>query len=60
LCKLQECWQTGLKKKKVERALRSQMTAQQLCDLLAFGDTLPRCAETGGSVGEGLREGASG
>jgi predicted RNA-binding protein YlxR (DUF448 family) len=50
LCKLQECWQTGLKKKRVEHALRSQMTAQRLSELLAFGDTLPRCAEAGESV----------
>lgn len=50
LCKARECWQTGLKKKKVERALRSQMTAQRLCELLALGDTLPRCAEVEESV----------
>lgn len=45
LCKLRECWEAGLKRKRVERALRSQITAERLSELLAFGDTLPTGAE---------------
>ena len=51
LCKLQECWQTGLKGKRVERALRSRIAEQRLSELLAFGDTLPRCTEAEESAG---------
>jgi len=51
LCKLQECWQEGLKKKRVERALRSHIATARLSELLAFGDTLPRLTPEDESVG---------
>jgi len=51
LCRLQECWQEGLKRKRVERALRSHIAAQRLSELLAFGDTLPRLTGEEESVG---------
>jgi len=40
LCPSADCWQKGLKKDKLERALRGRMSAENRQNLLAFGKTL--------------------
>ncbi len=45
LCKRQECWETGLNKKKLERALKSEIAEAQLAELVEYCRTLPAAAE---------------
>ncbi len=40
LCPSADCWQMGLKKDKLERALRGRMSVENRQNLLAFGKTL--------------------
>ena len=39
LCPSADCWQTGLKKDKLERALRGRISVENRQNLLAFGKT---------------------
>ena len=41
LCKLQGCWEMGLTKKKLERALKTEIIAEQRASLLEYSKTLP-------------------
>jgi len=41
LCRVRECWVTGLKRRTIERALKSEISGEQLSQLLAYGETLP-------------------
>jgi predicted RNA-binding protein YlxR (DUF448 family) len=59
LCRLQECSEVALKKKRVERALRAEITPHGLSELQALVTALPS-EDCGGQAAEGLREGASG
>jgi predicted RNA-binding protein YlxR (DUF448 family) len=40
LCPLSDCWEKGLKKDKLERALRGRVSAENQGELLVFGATL--------------------
>jgi len=40
LCPSADCWQKGLRKDKLERALRGRISAESRQNLLAFGKTL--------------------
>ena len=41
LCRTRECWQTGLTKKGLDRALKIEIEAENRLELKNFGDTLP-------------------
>jgi predicted RNA-binding protein YlxR (DUF448 family) len=45
LCKLQECWEIGLKRNKLAHALKSEITAEQHAGLIEYSKTLPFTAE---------------
>ncbi len=60
LCKLQECWEIGLKKKRLEYALKSQIAPEQRAGLLAFSKSLTNCVERPGVNSEVFCEGACG
>ena len=45
LCKLQECWEIGLKRNKLAHTLKSDIMAEQHAELVAYGKTLPSAAE---------------
>jgi len=40
LCRRRACWETALKKKRLERALKRQMTASERAQLEAYGQAL--------------------
>lgn len=40
LCRLQDCWETGLKKKRLEHALKTTFISEQRAGLLEYGESL--------------------
>ncbi len=40
LCRRRECWEAGLKRKRVESALRGPITPERLAELMAMGNAL--------------------
>jgi predicted RNA-binding protein YlxR (DUF448 family) len=45
LCKQRECWETGLKTKRLARALKYEIKAEQRAELMEYGKTLPPAVE---------------
>jgi predicted RNA-binding protein YlxR (DUF448 family) len=45
LCKSRSCWEAGLKKQRLDRALRTNITQQNRSDLAQYAETLPRATE---------------
>ena len=45
VCKLQACWETVLRKKRLEYMLKSEIEAVQLAELIKYSKTLPDAAE---------------
>lgn len=41
LCRVRECWVTGLKRRAIQRGLKAEISEEQLSQLLVFGETLP-------------------
>lgn len=41
LCKAKTCWKEGLKRERLERALRTEIAAENRKDLADYGETLP-------------------
>lgn len=41
LCKVKRCWETGLKKERLDRALRTKITAENRGELAHYGELLP-------------------
>jgi predicted RNA-binding protein YlxR (DUF448 family) len=41
LCRLRDCWEAGLTKKKIDHALKADIAAEQRAALLAHSATLP-------------------
>ena len=41
ICKMQECWEIGLKRKKLEHALKSEISGEQRANLIAYSKALP-------------------
>jgi hypothetical protein len=41
LCKERECWEAGLRKNRLERALRVKITREGYAHLAEYGKTLP-------------------
>jgi predicted RNA-binding protein YlxR (DUF448 family) len=50
LCKQQECWEIGLKKKKLAQALKSEIRADQRTELMEYSKTLPSAIREGGAI----------
>ena len=40
LCNVQNCWEIGLKKKRLEHGLQVELTPEQCVELLEYGKTL--------------------
>lgn len=47
MCKAQICWETALKKRSLERALKAEIVTDQRAELAAYGRSLP--ASLGGT-----------
>ncbi len=45
LCRRQECWENGLKGKRLQHALRSEIVSEQRAELTAYGKALPKLVE---------------
>lgn len=45
LCKRQECWEIGLKGKRLQHALRSEIVSEQRAELIAYSKALPKLVE---------------
>ena len=45
LCKAQGCWQAGLKKERLDRALRTKIATESLKELIKYGEMLPRSGD---------------
>jgi predicted RNA-binding protein YlxR (DUF448 family) len=41
LCRVRECWVTGLKRRAIQRGLKAEIGEEQLSQLLVFGEALP-------------------
>ncbi len=41
LCKGRRCWETALKKRSLERALKAEIVMDQRAELVAYSETLP-------------------
>ena len=48
LCRSQECWSIGLKRKRLEHALKSEIASEQRADLVAYSRALPEVIEVAG------------
>ena len=42
LCPIHECWEVGLKKNRIEHALRTKLTLENRQMLIEYGESLPR------------------
>ena len=42
LCPVYECWEQGLKKNRVEHALRTKLSEEDRCMLIEYGKSLPK------------------
>lgn len=42
LCKAQSCWEIGLKRNRLEHALRTQISQEDRLELLEYSKTLPK------------------
>ena len=48
LCRRQECWEIGLKRKKLQHALKSEIVSEQCAELMEYSKGLPELVgETG-------------
>lgn len=45
LCRRQECWEIGLKRKRLQHALKSEIVSEQRAKLIAYSKTLPKLVE---------------
>ncbi|TET18449.1 MAG: YlxR family protein, partial [Dehalococcoidia bacterium] len=41
LCRRQECWEIGLKGKRLQHALRSEIVSEQCAEFIAYSKALP-------------------
>ena len=41
LCRLQDCWEMGLTRQRLEHALKTEIIAEQRAELLEYSKTLP-------------------
>ena len=41
LCRRQECWEIGLKRRRLQHALKSEIVSEQCAELVAFSKALP-------------------
>lgn len=42
LCKRQECWEIGLKRKRLQYALKSEIVSGQRAELIAYSKDMPK------------------
>ena len=48
LCRRQECWEIGLKRRRLQHALKSEIVSEQCAELMAYSKGLPELVgETG-------------
>ncbi len=40
LCRMQDCWEAGLTKKRLEHALKTEISSEQRAELLEYSKTL--------------------
>jgi predicted RNA-binding protein YlxR (DUF448 family) len=45
LCKQRECWEIGLRRKKLAQALKSEIKEEQRAELIEYSRTLPYAAD---------------
>ena len=60
LCRLKECWEEGLKKKRLDRALKYQIASERRVELLTYAGTLIDNAEDSNVCGLRFTKGACG
>jgi len=45
LCRRRECWEIGLKRKRLQSALKSEIVSEQRTELITFSNALPKLVE---------------
>lgn len=60
LCTLRDCWETGVTKKKLDRALKAELTPEQRAKLAEYGRTLSSSNRTADCPAEYEPEGVPG
>jgi len=48
LCRRQECWEIGLKRRRLQHALKAEIVSEQHAELIAYGKALPRLVDEAG------------